>query len=1012
MGELPERALQGLEVEAAELLAAYKANVLSTVHERDEQAPPLEGLEAADRILSSPPALRAAVARLAFREARELDVAADLWGPRENLLHYDALPLLAFRLLEDAAAFTLEDYRNFVGQVLTSGNPELNGRQHLVFDAICRRIEEQGADIVLLAELERHRGYWWARQAEGHPTLSETIRLIRRHVKEGHIIQDYPRTAGEFAVDAAEGAGEAACAEAVARLRAPYDRYVKEFEELLTDDPWRTFRLDEMQSGTFMLGLNAEGQRALLYLALDDYGQIAALRLADDADNWRVWSVRSRIREKLISHILDGGIELSSADILDLLPRVVRLFRPETRPLRNFIAVIERFLSSNPPTRKLIDTLKVLRLKHAGHGADEHRTMTARLTKMLAPWFTPGLIEETDWGRSVLRWLDSLAEAERQAWLDLLDHMKTSEGKAKPSAKWLNDAMAHVAAVKGGSFTERVNLWLEAFIPDPEYPDPNADVLKGMIWTASEAGSDELAPAIGRFCEICYKKVPGWGARSMRLGNACLYALGQIGERGVAELVRVRGRMKYIQARKQLEKALASAAERAGLSVADIEEIALPDFGLGADGALTETLGEVAAEIRIGGSDTVKLSWTGADGKPRKSVPASVKENCKEELKELRAKVKEIKGLLAGQRYRLESLYLRDRTWPLDQWRERYLEHPLLATLCRRLIWNFDRVAAVPVGEGFTGANGATFEPAAGVTVSLWHPNDVAPDEVLAWRRRLAALEITQPFKQAHREIYVLTDAERETQTYSNRFAAHVLRQHQFSALCQARGWRYSLQGDWDSHNVPERRLDERNLAIQFAVDPVATNDLTEAYIYQFVTTDRVAFHNRAGGTVDLTDVPPLLFSELMRDVDLFVGVCSIGNDPEWQDRGPGDAFLDYWHGFGFGELSETAKTRRAVLEELLPRLKIADVCELEERFLQVRGKKRSYRIHLGSANIQMEPNSEYLCIVPGRPGAGVDKIQLPFEGDTVLAIILSKAFLLAADDKITDPTILSQIER
>jgi hypothetical protein len=34
----------------------------------------------------------------------------------------------------------------------------------------------------------------------------------------------------------------------------------------------------------------------------------------------------------------------------------------------------------------------------------------------------------------------------------------------------------------------------------------------------------------------------------------------------------------------------------------------------------------------------------------------------------------------------------------------------------------------------------------------------------------------------------------------------------------------------------------------------------------------------------------------------------------------------------------------------------------------------------------------------------------LPFEGDNVLSIILSKAFLLAADDKITDPTILRQI--
>ena len=33
------------------------------------------------------------------------------------------------------------------------------------------------------------------------------------------------------------------------------------------------------------------------------------------------------------------------------------------------------------------------------------------------------------------------------------------------------------------------------------------------------------------------------------------------------------------------------------------------------------------------------------------------------------------------------------------------------------------------------------------------------------------------------------------------------------------------------------------------------------------------------------------------------------------------------------------------------------------------------------------------------------------FEGDSLLAVILSKAFLLAADDKITDTTITRQIK-
>ena len=102
-----------------------------------------------------------------------------------------------------------------------------------------------------------------------------------------------------------------------------------------------------------------------------------------------------------------------------------------------------------------------------------------------------------------------------------------------------------------------------------------------------------------------------------------------------------------------------------------------------------------------------------------------------------------------------------------------------------------------------------------------------------------------------------------------------------------------------------------------------------------------------------------------MRDVDLFVGVASLGNDPNWADGGPQGRFRNYWQEYSFGDLTETAKTRAEVLARLLPRLKIAGRCSLDGKFLIVRGDRRTYKIHLGSGNILMEPNDQYLCIVP-----------------------------------------------
>jgi hypothetical protein len=132
------------------------------------------------------------------------------------------------------------------------------------------------------------------------------------------------------------------------------------------------------------------------------------------------------------------------------------------------------------------------------------------------------------------------------------------------------------------------------------------------------------------------------------------------------------------------------------------------------------------------------------------------------------------------------------------------------------------------------------------------------------------------------------------------------------------------------------------------------------------------------------------------------VGVTSIGNDPNWRDREN-----HYWSSSSFGDLTETANTRKEVLSVLIPKLKFANQLRIDGRFLLVEGKLTTYKIHLGSSNILMEPNDSYLCIVEVKSKLNV---MLPFEGDHTLSLILSKAMLLANDNKITDKVIISQI--
>ncbi|MFJ7422829.1 DUF4132 domain-containing protein [Streptomyces uncialis] len=633
----------------------------------------------------------------------------------------------------------------------------------------------------------------------------------------------------------------------------------------------------------------------------------------------------------------------------------------------------------------------------------------------------------------------------------LLAHALTATA-SKPSARWEKAARAAVAeAGDPAAVRECVLDWLalvgrpRTFPLEPglfdldvnELFDPfNADALRGLLWTLPLLPpSPEVPRTLGALVTTALRKAPGTGPRSPRTANAAIGALARTdGELALAELARLGARVVHKPTAKVLDKALETRAAALGLSREEVEETAVPAHGLTSVGHAAHRFGEVSADLRVEGT-RARLTWTNAAGRQVRGVPAAVRRGHPRELKELTAAVKDIDRTLGAQSERLDRQFLARRVWPYACWRERYPDHPLVGTLARRLIWTVDGVPVLYADDAPRTVTGEPVPCAPDSEVRLWHPVGRPAGEITAWRERLEQLAVTQPFKQAHREVYPLTDAERTTGVYSNRFAGHILRQHQFHSLAGVRGWQGRLRLCVDDMLPPPvRELPEWGLRAEYWVEGDGGTigvDTTEAGSFLRLRTDQVRFYpldapvneaHCAGGAytmrvrdgaapvepVPLAEVPELVLSEVLRDVDLFVGVASVGNDPTWSDGGPGGRFREYWTSYGFGELGPGAGTRRALLERLVPRLAIASRCTLEGRFLHVRGELRTYKIHLGSGNILMTPNDQYLCIVPAGPA--LDPGYLPFEGDRVLSLILSKAALLADDTAITDPTIVSQL--
>jgi hypothetical protein len=790
-------------------------------------------------------------------------------------------------------------------------------------------------------------------------------------------------------------------------------------------------------------------------LALSPVDQVAyvmaTLELRTTLNQEHGWDTLPAL-EALRTALLKKSLPFDEPHIVKLAWGLAHESRHYLGPDSGILNALERYRQDHELPAEAIALLMAARLKYPGRmSTAQSRRALQRLDALLAGKAQLQLAPGEVWSDAAIAAIESATPHQREIWIRLLDHCQQATS-GTPTAKWQKEADKLVDELGGDHLRRSLLEWLPLI--DKPHPGDNQpfggmmlldlhlDFLKGLAWCAARFEDPEMARALGHAAVSAYKKLPGIGPRATKLGNACVYALGAMpGKHGLAQLALLKVRVKFGTAQKGIEKSLTAVAERLGLPRDEIEELAVPTYGLDGVGLRRETLGDFTAELTASADGSTEIAWRKADGKTQKSVPAAVKAEFADDLKELKGAAKDIEKMLPAQKDRLDNLFLADKRWPLAVWRERYLDHPLMGILARRLIWEFvagDRAqCGIWHDDRLVDVRDEPLAVPEDANARLWHPINRPTDEVLAWRDWLERHELRQPFKQAHREVYVLTDAERHTRAYSNRFAAHIVKQHQYNALCGIRGWKNKLRLMVDDSYPPTSRdLPAWGLRAEFWVEGAGDNygtDTNDAGTFLYLATDQVRFYRigapelmaHAGGggygryqgpapePVPLDEIPPLVFSEIMRDVDLFVGVASVGNDPNWLDGGREGRFVDYWQTYSFGDLSATAKTRREVLQKIVPRLKIADRCSFEDRFLVVEGKLRTYKIHLGSANILMRPNDEYLCIVPGRGEASAgDKVFLPFEGDRTLSIILSKALLLAADDKITDETITRQIHR
>ena len=409
------------------------------------------------------------------------------------------------------------------------------------------------------------------------------------------------------------------------------------------------------------------------------------------------------------------------------------------------------------------------------------------------------------------------------------------------------------------------------------------------------------------------------------------------------------------------------------------------------NGPVTKTVGEVSVSLGINGLGLPEIAVV-KKGKALQNIPPSVKKEA--EIAELVARKTEITRQVSRMREGLEGAMCRGDLFTGAEV-ESLLLHPVLRPLLQNVVFIEAEGGKEPL-IGYPAEGGKALENCDANTVPLnaktelriAHPFDLLQTgQWDKWQKDCFLRERVQPFKQVFRELYVLTDNEKTDNNKSRRYAGHQVNPKQALGLFGKRGWRGGGDYDYDSDG-PTKTYHEAGISasVEFMGTTFGPADVEGS------TVEEIRFTKKGDWkTLPLSDVPPRLFSEAMRDLDLVVSVAHVGGvDPEASQS--------------------TTEMRAALLREAMNLLKLDNV-RVEKNHALVEGTLANYNVHLGSATVHRQPGG-FLCIVPVH-SQHRGRVFLPFvDDDPRTAEVISKVLLLAKDGEIKDPTILEQILR
>jgi hypothetical protein len=398
-----------------------------------------------------------------------------------------------------------------------------------------------------------------------------------------------------------------------------------------------------------------------------------------------------------------------------------------------------------------------------------------------------------------------------------------------------------------------------------------AALLDEYVLAGSPPSHDWILGALALLApEVAIARLPrqmrAWAADGkVVLLHRSLETLCEIGSDEALVLVYDAGqRSRYDDTRTKVRELLELVATGRELAYGQLEDRLVPELGLEA-GPVELDLGARKLTVRL--DDHLEAVLEDDDGATLAAFPRKNKSDDPTQYATSKARYDELleaaQTVGRGQILRFERALRSQQSWSVADLREHVLPQPLVRRLVTRLVWQIEGTNTLfRIAEDLTLADSGDSAlpwPASEQRVVLAHPL-LAPS-ALAFTSWLGDYEIVQPFAQVGRETFALTGDEVGTGIV-RRADGRKVSYLSVLALTMGMGWKPGAPGSRGIDRIHYALDDGRT--VRLGIKPGLLFGQAKGRPEQTIGLLDVIGADRK--PADLTDLPPLLASELLRD--------------------------------------------------------------------------------------------------------------------------------------------------